>query len=375
MKILITGGAGFIGQYLVKKFGSCFDITVIDNLSEQIHSNQSNPFSKCENVKFINADIRGELNEIRGAKYDICYHLASETGTAQSMFDARNYYDVNVMGTINLLEKLDEHTPVDRIVLASSRSVYGEGDYLSPSHGVQVNIDRNDDDMSVGNFVPLCRHTRVKLKPIGVSDETSINPKSEYALTKFVQEKLVKNYCEQRGKNFNIFRFQNVYGSGQSLKNPYTGVLANFANLSLSDMVISVYEDGCCARDFVHVRDIVDVIANQSFLSQTDGRIIDLGSGKPIPLIEVAEFISAFFSCKKKPVITGQYRVGDIRTNFTKTPISEYLHRKPTNFFEVGLPEFLNFAQLNFDRSNLKLIEKATNEGVKANVLRKSKND
>lgn len=372
MNILITGGAGFIGRHLISILCHKADITVIDSMSTQVHGDYSNYIDFPDNVKFIREDIRGELEQLRGEAFDICYHLAAETGTAQSMFDTKRYFDVNVMGTINLLETLHSISSVDRYVLASSRSVYGEGEYRCKKHGVHRKVIRKNGHLIAGKFVPECIHCGNEMELDGVSNTTSVSPLSQYAATKYTQETILENFCRQAEKKFCIFRFQNVYGAGQSLKNPYTGVLAAFANLSLSNKAISVYEDGQCARDFVHVSDIARVLANWSMLDEYSEKTVDLGSGYAIPLIEIANFVASYFQCSERPNITGQFRVGDIRSNFTNAPISKYLCHEPIDLFENGLPEFLEFARENFDQANIDLLNKASSESVSANILRGS---
>lgn len=372
MNILITGGAGFIGRHLIDALDASDCITVIDNMSPQIHDDCLETIVFPENVNFINADIRDDLEDLRGKSFDVCYHLAAETGTAQSMFDTKKYYDVNIMGTINLLEKLQNLAHVKRFVLASSRSVYGEGDYSCSTHGIHTKVMRTIEHLSSGKFIPVCEYCNEELVLEAASSVTSVNPLSQYAATKYTQELLVENFCRQNDKNFSIFRFQNVYGSGQSLKNPYTGVLAAFANLSLSNMAISVYEDGYCSRDFVHVKDVVNVLSNHQFIENSNARITDLGSGTAVPLIDVANFVSSYFDCNIPPAITGQFRIGDIRSNFTEIPISDYLKFDPVDFFSEGLPDFLEFARKNFNPSYLESIQKAANETKNANILRGS---
>jgi dTDP-L-rhamnose 4-epimerase len=163
---------------------------------------------------------------------------------------------------------------------------------------------------------------------------------------------------------------QNVYGAGQSIKNPYTGVLATFANLCIAGEGLNVYEDGQCARDFVHVKDVAKVLSNFNFLTANTDDSIDLGSGKPVRLIDVANFISKFLKCSATPIISGNFRVGDIRSNFSEVPISTYLNQTETDFWNEGLPEFLEFAGENFEQKNLELIELAKKESISANVLR-----
>ena len=285
------------------------------------------------------------------------------------MFDVQAYYDVNVIGLVKQLEELKKFCDVDRIVLASSRSVYGEGDYSCSLHGHQTRISRNAIDMKNGEFIPRCKVCNSVMSLMGSSSDSTVNPMSQYAITKFTQELILNNFCYQHGIKFNIFRLQNVYGAGQSVKNPYTGVLATFANLCIADEVLNVYEDGLCSRDFVHVDDVTKVFADFNLLARTSGQTIDLGSGNAIPLIEVAKFTSRFFKCTKEPIISGNFRLGDIRSNFTQTPISTYLNGSPIDFWTEGLPEFLNFASENFDPISLSLIEVAKKESISSNVL------
>ena len=369
MNILITGGAGFIGKRLIEHLGKQNSIFVIDNLSPQVHGLEAE-ISNIPNVTFIRSDIRSDLVEdLKGKTIDILYHLAAETGTAQSMFELQAYYDVNVMGLVKQLDELKKYCDVKRIVLASSRSVYGEGDYICSEHGQQSSVSRSAADMKLGQFNPRCKlcNSIMEIMPSGVG--SSVNPMSQYAITKLTQEMILSNFCHQHNIKFNIFRLQNVYGAGQSVKNPYTGVLATFANLCIADEVLNVYEDGLCSRDFVHVNDVAMVFSDHELLERNAGQTIDLGSGQATPLIEIAKYITSFFGCTNEPAVSGNFRIGDIRSNYTKIPISDYLPSAETDFWNKGLPEFLNFAKNNFDPTNLKLIQVAREKSIVSNVL------
>ena len=244
--IVITGGAGFIGQHLVSKLTASTDhvIKVIDNLSPQVHG--ENPVvSGMEGIEFHHADILDtELMMKILHDAEIVIHLASETGTGQSMYRSDSYTRTNITGTNSLLAALIRcNAPIKQIILASSRSVYGEGQYRCESHGlIEPSIYQNNPlEKSGYDFIcPLCN---TQLTPQPTTENCSLMPVSLYAATKLSQEHLVSFFCNRYGIDHKILRFQNVYGEGQSLKNPYTGIISIFSVLAYHGETIEIYEE------------------------------------------------------------------------------------------------------------------------------------
>ena len=354
--ILITGGAGFIGSQIVTKLFESkeWNITVLDNLSQQIHGTDSSQSylyglikDKCQ---FINADIR-DFDIVSKAVADVEYiiHLAAETGTGQSMYQINRYNEVNIMGTSNLFQaisNLGKESKVKKIILSSSRSVYGEGKYNCPSCGVIFPKSRSRETMQKGDFNLYCPKCGKKLELVSTTEDSEINPCSLYAFTKYSQEKMLQTLCPAMGIDFTIFRFQNVYGAGQSLKNPYTGILSIFSTLMLENKPINIFEDGLESRDFIHVKDIADGVIASIENSQSNSEIINLGSGINTTVIQIAEILKKAYNSQSKLNVTGDFRIGDIAHN--KADISKaekLLGFVPKISLEDGLNDFCNWVK------------------------------
>jgi dTDP-L-rhamnose 4-epimerase len=322
--ILVTGGAGFIGSRLVHELhranGDC-SIWVLDNLHPQIHgANALPPEFPEKNVRFVLGDITDQkiLNEVLlAAQPELIYHLAAETGTGQSFDELSRYCEVNVTGTARLIEAVRAHAPdaVRRIVLASSRAVYGEGAYVDAEGREFVGPPRNPEEMALGRFeAPLPKDAKPPLRPAPSHSALPPAPASVYASTKLMQEYLVRQAGEGASWKATILRFQNVYGPGQSLRNPYTGVLSIFAHQLLSGRTLSIFEDGDIARDFVYVDDVVRALAQAGQRDLPHGEIIDIGSGIAYTILDVARLLMRALGRRDDAfAITGQFRVGDIR--------------------------------------------------------------
>lgn len=317
-KLLITGGAGFIGTKMVERLYGKYDITLLDNLDPQIHGLNPDLSTLESKARLIRADIRSREEVDRAvAETDYILHLAAQTGTGQSMYMIHDYTDVNCIGTSVLMEcVLKYRKQIKKVIVASSRAVYGEGKYNCEEHGVQYPSLRHDSDMLAGNFDPLCGICRKKLSPLPTDENSPIRPLSVYGLSKYYQEELVKISCIAAGVPFVGLRFQNVYGAGQSLKNPYTGILSIFSTLLIQGQKINVFEDGNESRDFIYVDDVCDGIISCMENSDADNKIINLGSGIPTTVIDVVKLLAAAYDKNPDFYISGNYRVGDIRHNY-----------------------------------------------------------
>ena len=261
--ILITGGAGFIGSELVKQLYSAgeWNITVLDSMSEQIHGKDwTNSYllkqieDKCRFVKGIVTDIDVVLPLVKESDYII--HLAAETGTGQSMYEIERYNRVNVTGTAVLLDALmNNENNVQKIILSSSRAVYGEGKYVNSSSEFVYPNQRLSQQMEQGFFEMTDEEGEI-LQPFPTDENSKLHPVSFYGLTKLQQEQMLKLCCEIKALKYVILRYQNVYGDGQALRNPYTGILSVFSNQILRDKPINVFEDGLPSRDFIFIVDV-----------------------------------------------------------------------------------------------------------------------
>ncbi|MFB3170431.1 SDR family NAD(P)-dependent oxidoreductase [Neobacillus sp. 179-C4.2 HS] len=349
--VLITGGAGFIGSSLaLKLLDKGYEVTVLDNLSPQIHGEDgtsSELFLKIrDKVTFIKGDVVNSDDWRKALKgQDVVVHLAAETGTGQSMYEINKYIDVNVKGTSNLLDILtNEEHQVKKIVIAASRAIYGEGMYHCTEHGTVYPVERTEADMSKGDFEVKCPICNRNVEVMATTEETKIHPTSVYGITKQVQEQM----CMVVGKSLNIpvvgYRYQNVYGPGQSLKNPYTGILSIFSTIIKNNNNINIFEDGLESRDFVFIDDIVDATILGIEKEEANFESFNVGTGVPTTVIEVANVLKEKYQSKTEIEISGNFRLGDIRHNFADlTKIQEKLGFTPKVSFEEGISKFVDW--------------------------------
>jgi dTDP-L-rhamnose 4-epimerase len=367
MRILITGGAGFIGTHLSRKLikeGNF--VRVLDNFDPQIHKKNKYLAKDLQNkVELITGDVRDKkifFDSLDGI--DTVIHLAAATGTGQSMYDVPHYESVNILGTTHLIDYLVNHpekSSINKIVVASSRAVYGEGSYNCPKHGTINPGSRIVDDMQQGNFEPFCPKCNVQLTLISTNESERFSPSSFYGLTKQFQEQLILMYCENIGISGYALRFQNVYGPGQSLNNPYTGILAIFSTLAREDNEISIFEDGNETRDFIYIDDVINATYLCLDPKNKDVDVFNVGSGISTSVKEVADKIISHFSSKSKTNINGAFRKGDIRHNKADiSKINSALGFVPKWTFKEGLTKFLNWAELQ-EKPSLEF-EKSLNE-------------
>ncbi|WP_373238339.1 NAD-dependent epimerase/dehydratase family protein [Hungatella hathewayi] len=352
MKILITGGAGFIGSNIVNLLNgsSDNDITVIDSLTEQIHGNDTQNSYLYQSIKgkcnFIKGDIRDyDMIADLVANNEYIIHLAAETGTGQSMYKINQYNDVNIMGTSNLFQAiLSKKAKIKKVILGSSRAVYGEGKYECPEHGIAYPQGRLLSDMKKGDFHMHCPVCGNIMSVVPTDENSKLFPESLYAFTKLAQENMVKLMCKSMGIDYTIFRFQNVYGVGQSLKNPYTGILSIFSGLLLEGKALNIFEDGKETRDFINVLDISRAVIQSLNRSKSNGEIINLGSGIGTSVIEIASILKKYYNSSSEIKITGDFRVGDIAHNIADTTkAKEILEFQPEISLEEGLKNFADW--------------------------------
>jgi dTDP-L-rhamnose 4-epimerase len=351
-KILITGGAGFIGQHLIRRLlGSGYMVRVLDSFHPQIHgANGDLPVDLQSSVELIRADVRDRGAVQRAvAGVDTVVHLAAETGTGQSMYEIERYFSVNVQGAATLLDVLQNEPcakDVSNIVVASSRAIYGEGAYRCVRHGEVYPDARSQASLTAGQLEPLCPICGEALEMEHTDETSPFKPMSMYGLTKQVQEQAVLLFANMRGLNGFALRYQNVYGAGQSLKNPYTGILAVFSNLARQGQPIEIYEDGKESRDFVYVSDAVEATIRAI---EYQGRFVgalNVGSGEAVSVAQVARLVNEHFGNHSTMRITGAFRVGDIRHNRASLERAEtVLGFRPEVSFTQGLKKFLDWAE------------------------------
>ena len=347
-KVLITGGAGFIGSHLADELlDHGYHVIVLDNLSEQVHGkNCKRPSYLNPAVELITGDVRDPVKVKQALKgVDAVYHYAAMVGVGQSMYEIKEYTDVNNLGTAVVLEALIKN-PVEKLVVASSMSIYGEGLYKDADGNIQSAVERNLEQLKKGQWEVYDANGSI-LEPYPTPETKTPCLSSIYALSKYDQERL----CLMIGKAYNIptvaLRFFNVFGTRQALSNPYTGVLAIFASCLLNNNAPLIFEDGQQKRDFVSVSDIARAsrLAMETPAAVND--VFNIGSGKSYTIAEIAEKLARIL--RKEDItarITGKYRVGDIRHCFSDiSKAKAILGYEPEVTLEDGLFELAEWLE------------------------------
>ncbi len=352
-KILITGGAGFIGSSLALILVSRgHNVTVLDNLAPQIHGDDPGKSPLFARIKDKVAFFRGDvtcrddlLKVLQGV--DTVVHLAAETGTGQSMYAIQHYSDVNVGGTALLLDLIaNEGFPVKRLVVASSRAVYGEGKYNCLSHGLHYPGARADALMASGVFEHPCPVCQQIMQVLPTDELSALHPSSVYGVTKLTQEQLVLSVGRALGISALAFRYQNVYGPGQSLSNPYTGILSIFSTRIRQGKPINIFEDGQESRDFVFIDDVVEATVRGIEHEAPLVDVFNVGSGVATGVLGVAHMLRTYLGGNSEIIVSGQYRSGDIRHNLADLDkVSQVLGFNSKVLFEDGLRRFVDWVR------------------------------
>ncbi len=351
--ILITGGAGFIGSNLaLRLIDMGYPVRVLDNLSSQIHGDDPSKDSP------LYRSIDGRADFVRGCVTSretltaamegqhVIVHLAAETGTGQSMTEIEHYCNVNIQATALLLDILtNEEHQVEKVVVASSRAIYGEGKYSSPEFGPVYPDHRDYEQMARGDFeVKYPGSSELTLMP--TDEDSRIHPSSIYGITKQVQEQLVLVGCAAAGIAGVALRYQNVYGPGQSLTNPYTGILSIFSTLILEGKDIDIFEDGTESRDFVYIDDVVDATVAAIEKSEANNKVFNVGTGVAVSVLDAVKLLLEQYEQKVGYQISGNFRLGDIRHNYADTSrLQEELGLKPQIDFPTGLHRFAEWVK------------------------------
>jgi len=353
-QVLITGGAGFIGSHLADElldYG--YRVRALDVLSLQVHGHER------KRPDYLDAEVELVIGDVRDPKVvrralrgiDAVYHLAAAVGVGQSMYEIEHYTSSNNVGTAVLLEALIEH-PVERLVIASSMSLYGEGLYRAPDGTVDTGVRRGLVQLQAGNWEVRGANGEL-LTPMATPETKTPCPASVYALSKYDQEQL----CLMVGQVYKIptiaLRFFNVFGPRQALSNPYTGVLAIFTSRLLNGQAPLIYEDGYQQRDFVSVYDAVQACRLALEAPEAAGQVFNVGSGRRYTVRMLAERIATVLGKEHiRPQITSRYRVGDIRHCFADiTRARQVLGYDPRVTLDEGLIEFAAWVegQISFD--------------------------
>ncbi len=348
-KVLITGGAGFIGSNVaLKLIAKGYEVTVLDSLSSQIHGENPDVTSPLyrsikDKVKFLKESVTSREGWLKALEeQDAVIHLAAETGTGQSMYEIEKYVQTNVCGTAILLDVLtNSKHHIKRVVVAESRAIYGEGKYHCDNCGNVYPTERKDEDMARGDFECKCPKCGGEVELVATTEDSSIHPSSVYGISKQVQGQLVHLVCKSIGVESVSFRYQNVYGPGQSLNNPYTGILSIFSTRIKNHNPINIFEDGKESRDFVYIDDVVDATIAGMEVPEANGHVFNVGTGIATDVLTVARTLCENYGIDVPVKVSGNYRLGDIRHNYADITLTkEILGFEPKWNFDDGIAQF-----------------------------------
>lgn len=321
-RVLITGGAGFIGSRVALRLArEGWDVRVLDSLIEQVHGPEPHKSAVVralqQNVDLVVGDVRNpRTTEGALAGRSHVLHLAAETGTGQSAYSTARYADANVLGTAVLCDALARcRSTLETVVVASSRALYGEGRALCAEHGAVDPPPRRRADLRGHRFEPRCPVCGAAVEPLPTPETAPPAPVSVYATTKLAQEQLVLGACRALGLQGTALRYQNVYGAGQSLRNPYVGILPLFAGAIAAGEPLQLFEDGHQTRDFVHVDDVVTATRRALVAPPVEPMAVNIGSGRAIDLLGLLHEVERALGRPARATVTGEFREGDIRHN------------------------------------------------------------
>lgn len=361
MRTLVTGGAGFIGSHVVRELlARGDDVVVLDSLEEQVHNGVEPDLPDA--VELLVGDVGDVALADRAlAGVDRVVHLAAAVGVGQSMYEIARYTELNTMATARFLERLVAARPLPaRLVVASSMSIYGEGEYECPEHGRQAPGPRAEEQLLAREWELACPHCRRPLSPLPTSESKPILPTSIYAINKRDHEEMSLVTGAAYGIPTVALRFFNVYGEGQALSNPYTGVAAIFASRLLNRRAPMVFEDGRQSRDFTHVSDIVAGILGALESETAPGHAVNLGTGVSTSVTRVAEVLAAGIGVEVEPELNERYRAGDIRHCYADIGrAEELLGYAPRVGFEQGMAALVEWLA---DQEAVDRVDDATEE-------------
>jgi dTDP-L-rhamnose 4-epimerase len=346
MRVLITGGAGFIGSHLADRLlAEEHEVRALDNLDRQVHPAGERPDYLDGDVELQVGDVR-DHDAVRQALegMDAVVHFAAAVGVGQSMYEIERYTSVNAIGAAVLLEEaVERREQISKLLVASSMSIYGEGQYRNPQTGEsglapglrpESQLAAREWDVLADNGTPLEPEPTAETKPL--------RPTSIYAIGKRDHEEMVLAVGAAYGIPAVALRFFNVYGERQALSNPYTGVAAIFSSRLLNDRAPLVFEDGRQTRDFIDVRDIARCCALALQRDGADGRTLNVGTGRPTSIVEVAQVIARGLGKDLEPEVVNEFRAGDIRHCYAETQLAnELLGFRAEIPFEAGMHELL----------------------------------
>lgn len=367
--ILVTGGAGFIGSFLVDALiKEGYSVRILDNLEDQVHLGKA-PSYLNKKAEFIKGDIRDPQTLQKALQgVHIIFHLASRVGVGQSNYQIKDYVDTNIGGTAVMIDLIvNNKMPIKKIVMTASMTSYGEGDYVCKTHGIVRPFLREDKQMAKMDYELYCPTCKKRVKPISTKERTQFNNNSIYALTKNVQEEMLLLLGKMYNIPVTVLRCFNVYGPRQSISNPYTGVSAIFISRLKNGKAPVIYEDGMQTRDFVSVRDVVDALIKAMESKKANFQVINIGSGIPTPIKEIAEVLAKHLHKKISPKILNTFRKNDIRHCFADISKAKKLLRwSPKVSLPQGLKELVAWSE---KETSVDMFEQAEKELRKKKLL------
>jgi dTDP-L-rhamnose 4-epimerase len=344
--ILITGGAGFVGSHLTDALlAAGHHVRIFDNLTGQVHLHGV-PEYLAADAEFVQGDIRDSAAVRRAlGGIDVVFHLAAAVGVGQSMYEIERYMGSNTQGTAVLLQQLlDCKNRVEKLVLASSMSIYGEGKYLCAECGSVAPQLRTADQLRIRHWEPNCPGCGDPLTPMPTDESKPLQCSSIYALSKKDQEEMCLLFGRTYGLPTVALRYFNIYGTRQALSNPYTGVAAIFASRFINGNRPLIFEDGAQLRDFVSVEDVVRANLLAMQVSQADGMALNIGSGEPISIREVAAELARAMDSEIVAELTQKYRAGDVRHCFADISAArKFLGYVPQVRFANGVKDLVQW--------------------------------
>ena len=345
-RVLITGGAGFVGSHLAVALAQAgHEVILFDNLEPQVHG------QAAQRPAYLDPRHRLERGDIRDPEAlrplvreaTVIFHLAAMVGVGQSMYQVRRYTDVNTMGMATLLDVLvGERGRLEKLLVASSMSIYGEGAYACPACGPVAPRLRPPAQLAAGDWELHCPSCGAHVAPVATDESKPLYPTSIYAINKRDHEEMALAFGHAYDIPAVALRFFNIYGSRQALNNPYTGVAAIFSGRMLSGQPPLIYEDGRQLRDFVHVSDIVRACCLAMSSPAADFETLNVGTGRPVSVLQVAEILARELNWQGGFEISGKFRAGDIRHCFADISKAErLLGYQPLRSFEDGVHELV----------------------------------
>ena len=362
--VLVTGGAGFIGSHLVDALvKEGHNVVIYDNLEQQVHDKR--PDYLNEHAEFVSGDIRDrdKLKEII-EDVDVIFHQAAVVGVGQSMYLIEKYVDVNTLGTAKLLDILaNEEHRVQKLIIASSMSIYGEGKYECEDCGIVYPGLRPDEQLKNRQWEMKCPDCGKIVRPVSTDENKPLQPTSIYAITKKDQEEM----CLLTGRTYGIptvaLRYFNIYGPRQSLSNPYTGVCAIFSSRIKNDNPPLIFEDGLQTRDFINIKDVVQANLLVMKSSRANYGAFNVGTEIPTSILNIADTLIRLYGKDLAPEIVNKYRSGDIRHCYADISKIRKLGFKPQIGFIEGMKELAEWGETQeavdrFEEAHRKLINK-----------------